>query len=173
MKMLQYYPHNAVTDKAVTNNGVRNRSLYLKVKNKLRYFPVLLLGFVFSFLAGCSTKRITVPAPVDIMPPFSRSGKAVIPEKWWTAFDDQQLNALVATALEGNLDLQTAWQRLQAARAVVRSQSLLLWPEIDSSLQAETSRSPQDSGTNTDTDSELRLGLTAEYEVDLWGRPPN
>ncbi len=128
--------------------------------------PVLLLGFIVSLFAGCSPKRLTVSAPVDIMPTFSLSGQEAISGRWWMAFGDQRLNALVDAALKGNLDLQTAWQRLRAAQAVASRESSSLWPDVEASLQGETSSPSSDPGGN----ETLRLGLTSEYEVDLWGR---
>jgi len=131
----------------------------------------LLLLMVFllsllSLLSGCSPKRSTVSIPVEVTPSFSASGKEVIPDRWWTAFNDQRLNTLLDLALESNFDLQTAWHRLRAARALVRRQSSSLWPEINASLSGESSRASSDSSA----DETLHLGLVSEYEVDLWGR---
>jgi NodT family efflux transporter outer membrane factor (OMF) lipoprotein len=139
---------------------------FLKKIDRVLSFPVILLGFVMGLLAGCSPKRLTVAVPVDITPNFSVSGQEAVSARWWTSFGDQRLNTLVDAALEANLDLQTAWQRLQAARAVVNRESSSLWPEFDASIGAETS-SPS---SNPGGDQNLRLEMSSEYEVDLWGR---
>ena len=36
--------------------------------------------------------------------------------QWWTTFNDPELNSLVARALETNLDLEAAAERIHAAR---------------------------------------------------------
>ncbi|MDT0650119.1 efflux transporter outer membrane subunit [Autumnicola edwardsiae] len=89
-----------------------------------------------------------------------------MPEEWWTSFEDPALNALVDSALTSNLDLAATWQQFQAARAIVRRQSSFLLPQIDASTRSGISRPQPDfaGGEN------FQLGLTAAYEVDLWGR---
>lgn len=130
------------------------------------FIPVTLLGFLLSLLYGCYSRKMTVSVPLDITPTFSDSGKEAIPDKWWTVFNDQRLDSFLDVALEANLDLLTAWQRLRAAHAVVRHESSSLWPDLNASLQGETSLTPSNSGG----DESLQVGLTSEYEVDLWGR---
>lgn len=141
-------------------------SIHLFSKKNPVLMPVILLAIFLHLLAGCSSKRSTVPVPVDIAPSFSVSGEEAVPGKWWTAFGDKRLDALVDAALKGNLDLQTAWQRLRAARAVVNRDASSLWPTLEASAQADTQAPSPESG-----DSEnLRLQLSSEYEIDLWGR---
>ena len=70
------------------------------------------------------------------------------------------------TALYSNFDLKIAWERLNAAHAVVKRQSSDYYPFVDASLRAEKNRSQSQF-----RDSEvLQLGLSADYEVDLWGK---
>jgi NodT family efflux transporter outer membrane factor (OMF) lipoprotein len=104
--------------------------------------------------------------PIEPPPAFSNSGTAAVPDEWWIAFEDRQLNALIDTALANNFNLKTAWQRLLAARAVVDRSSSLLVPDLDAGLQGGASFPQPDfvGGEN------VRLGLGSQYEVDLWGR---
>lgn len=130
----------------------------------LRVFTSI-LGFGF-ILLSCSRKATEVALPLTPPPSFSDAGTMELPEKWWTTFEDPQLNSIVDSALANNFDLKTAWERLRAAHAVVERESSGLFPDIFANLQSGINFPQPDfrGGENT------RLGLTADYEVDLWGR---
>lgn len=116
-------------------------------------------------LLGCAARSPEQQSPVaESAPAFSDSGSDTVPAKWWQTFGDTQLNQLVDTALEQNFTLKTAWSRLRQARAVVDREEASLFPSLDGTASGEISRTD-----NTDNER-LSLGLTAEYEVDLWGR---
>ncbi|WP_373056554.1 TolC family protein [Zunongwangia sp. H14] len=76
------------------------------------------------------------------------------------------MNSLVNRGLKENLSLAGDWQFFQAALAVVQRESSYLWPEINATARSAISRPQPDfaGGEN------LQLGLSASYEVDLWGR---
>ncbi len=121
-------------------------------------------------LTGCATRETGESPPVEPIPEtFSDSGTQSVPDRWWTAFGDTELNQLVNRALDENFDLKTAWNRLSAARAVVRRESASFYPDLEATASGEITRGERN-GTTSPDDEELRLGLTSEYEVDLWGR---
>ncbi|MEF8788218.1 MAG: efflux transporter outer membrane subunit [Planctomycetota bacterium] len=107
-----------------------------------------------------------------------------MPGKWWRALEDRKLEKLVNDALDDNFNLKTAWDRLDQARAVARKQRASLWPQLDGS--GSGSRTVQESegasfitqstipqaggGAERTYSDEFTLGLSARYEVDLWGR---
>ena len=122
------------------------------------------LFLVTGLLAGCSSTPKEPNPPTDIPDEFSVSGTRKVPDRWWTAFEDEGVNSLVDQALASNFNLKTAWTRLREARAIVERESSRLYPHLDGLIQGEISRG--DSGV----DERLRLGLTSDYEVDLWGR---
>ena len=95
---------------------------------------------------------------------FSNSGSLGVPDRWWTVFQDAQLNALVDRALESNFNLRTAWQRLREARAIVARESASMFPDLEGVSNGEVS------GGESGSEERLRLGLASSYEVDLWGR---
>ena len=115
-------------------------------------------------LVGCSTPPEPVSPPVESPETFSESGTKKVPDRWWTVFNDERLNSLVQKAIHSNFNLRTAWNRLKEARAVVDRESSFLYPHLDGIADAEISR------RNSEVDEQLRLGLTSDYEVDLWGR---
>jgi NodT family efflux transporter outer membrane factor (OMF) lipoprotein len=115
-------------------------------------------------LTGCAPRTAKVSVPVEPPQSFSESGAVEPPVRWWTAFDDPRLNGLVERALQSNFDLESAWQRLRQARAVIEREAAALYPELDAEGEA-AAREPE-----FDESERLRLGLASVYEVDLWGR---
>jgi len=101
-------------------------------------------------------------APVDT--PFSVSGSVAPRAEWWQSFDDPQLDTLIDQALANSPDLQSVWERLQATQALARRERSGLFPALDAVVGAES----QNNG-NSSADL-LSAGLSASYEVDLWGR---
>src|SRR5699024_4629942 len=83
------------------------------------------------------------------------------------AFDNEKLNVVIDTALQSNFNLKTAWQRLRASRAVVDREASALLPSLEATAQGEVSRSQSE--TRFEDTEQLSLGLSATYEVDLWG----
>jgi len=132
----------------------------------LRAFLVLITAFLplTAVLTGCASRAREAPTLADPPEAFTVSGTAAVPDRWWTVFDDEQLNVLVDEALRSNFSLKTAWSRLRAARAVVGRESSALFPDLDGTASAQTSE-----GTTSDGE-EYSVGLLADYEVDLWGR---
>lgn len=123
-------------------------------------FIVLLLLSV-----GCSRETSQVLFLDESLEDFSHSGEMEIPGRWWEVFDDKNLNGLVDSALNANYDLQTAWYRLREAEALERQAQSSFFPQIDAS----------GSGQAVDSDvsgqsERFELGLSASYELDLWGK---
>lgn len=126
---------------------------------KIVFYPLLLL-----VLCSCAQKTSELHSPAATSTPFSDSGEEPLESHWWTAFGDSELNSIVDRALRNNFNLETTWQRLRAAEAVVDRESASLFPDLEGQLQGEEQR-PESAGNE-----QLRLGFTSEYEVDLWGR---
>ncbi|TBW27602.1 TolC family protein [Gramella sp. KN1008] len=125
--------------------------------------------FLFIFLivqTGCAPRLQDVNAPIPEPKEFTQSGTDSIPVKWWTTFQDPTLNRVVKQALESNLQLAGNWQQFKASLASVKREKSFLWPEIDATVRTAISRPEPDfaGGEN------LRAGLSASYEIDLWGR---
>jgi len=129
-------------------------------------WSMLLFAGVLVVFNGCSPQREMDALSVDTTQTFSSSGTARVPDRWWAAFDDPRLNLLVDSALTSNFNLKSAWQRLREARAVSDRAASSLFPSLDASAQGELSQYQR----QFDQNQQLRLGLSAQYEVDLWGR---
>lgn len=134
------------------------------------------------FAVACVPHTAEVETPVAPPEAFSGGGVVQTPERWWTAFGDPALDRLVERALAANLDLAAVWERLSEARAVADRRSSDLFPDLDASADASVERFDFDDddpgngfggdfdGDGSERNEELRLGLAAGYEVDLWGR---
>lgn len=125
------------------------------------------VGVIAALIQACASAPAVEPplAPLAIPEQFSASGSAVLPVQWWRLFDDTTLNRLQAQALSDNFSLAAARARLRQAEALAQQLGAARSPNLEASARASTERD-QDSAPG-----ELYgLGLTAGYEVDLWGR---
>ncbi len=96
---------------------------------------------------------------------FSRGGERPQMERWWLAFGDEGLTALIETALEASPSIRAAWDRLAAADALARRAGAARLPDV--TLSADAARSVAVRG---EPGGSVGLTLGASYEVDLWGR---
>lgn len=95
-------------------------------------------------------------------------------QDWWTRFGDPNLNALVARAMDDNLELQLQLQRIAQARAELGLADAERWPSLNA--QAEASREQQPEGVfpaalgGGEPRNQFSVSGVLNYEVDLWGR---
>lgn len=148
---------------------MRNRALRKRGPPRVlvrAVFPALVAGI----LAACQTTP-TAPPKLDL--PAATTGDVRL-EGWWKDFNDPALTTLVDEALAHNLDLEAALARIETARAQVKLASADLYPSLGLGVDASRSRVsqvgslPVPSGFTTSSD--YRVGLSASYEVDLWGK---
>ncbi|WP_456388361.1 efflux transporter outer membrane subunit [Desulfolithobacter sp.] len=133
---------------------------------------ISLVSLCLILATGCRNRGPVPPDPLaGILPEhYSRSGDGSPPSSpWWTDFKSRELTRLIQMALSGNLDLQGAWARLNQARALARTARSPLYPDLQVSTGAARNQGRDQAGNTWTTDS-FSLGLTAGYEMDLWGR---
>jgi len=106
--------------------------------------------------------------PVEIPDSFSATGVTPLPERWWSAFEDDELDILIESALTDNFGLQTAWDRLAQAEAVAKKNAANLLPQAE--LEAFFRRGRQENQGLTTYSGLYTLGIAASYEVDLWSK---
>lgn len=129
---------------------------------------MLWLSVGIIFLTACSpqiTRRVSFIQP---QAEFSAKGAVQLPDEWWLTFADPTLDSLIAQALSGNFNLQSAWDRLDQARLVARKAGADLTPQLSGEAGLSATRSRANS--HTDSAQSFSLGLVASYEIDLWGR---
>jgi len=86
--------------------------------------------------------------------------------RWWESFQSPELDALVQEALTNSPSIRQAWARLAQAEAIAAKAGAARVPSVGYDGGASTTKM-----SATDTTAEnYSLGVTASYEVDLWGR---
>jgi NodT family efflux transporter outer membrane factor (OMF) lipoprotein len=92
---------------------------------------------------------------------------------WWKLYGDAELDALVGRLNVSNQNLAVAEAQYRQARALVRSARSQLFPTL--SGNAGVTRSRQTTGSSSSNVSagvseSYEAGLSASWELDLWGR---
>jgi NodT family efflux transporter outer membrane factor (OMF) lipoprotein len=130
------------------------------------------LATIAALVAGCSLapeyKRPQAPAPDQWKHesnPKPASTASKINLTWWKLFGSSELDRLMTEALNNNLDLAAARQRISQSRALAKIAGAPLFPAIGATGSYNYSASTRSvSGADT---GEGRW--TMSYEVDLWG----
>ena len=144
----------------------------------------LLAAVVVSVLSGCMVgpdyQRPALPTPAV----FRGAAEVTTPPDttalgdlhWFDIFKDEQLQALIRTALVANYDLRTAVARVNEARATLGITRSEQFPTIAASADITTVRAskngltPIPPGVSRDrTVGSVLLNLVS-FEVDVWGR---
>ena len=124
---------------------------------------------VLGLFSGCAVKvERPIETPFALPTSFSDSGSSALSGKWWLAFEDDALNKLIEQSLNDNFSLKSSWARLSQANAVYKKSSSGLFPTIEGDAGGSHIIDYKD-GTTVKSDK-LTLGLSASYEIDLWGR---
>ncbi len=143
----------------------------------MKFWPILILSLI---LWQCSSK-VMVETPSLALPQSINSTslksnikdrEVLLPEKFWTAYEDPLLNELVESALKNNEDMLIAEARIEQAREMVK----FVWAErfpflgygvsINRQRTSEQALNPRPGLTYTT----YQLNLNVQYELDLFGR---
>ncbi len=136
-----------------------------------RLFSCLWIAFVPSWLTGCGSllhTEYTRPA-LDVPAAWQgeTSGVAIAQrDRWWEAFGDPQLTALIDEALAVNNDLAIAALRVQRARLQAGLVDTNLTPTVIVGADGGVSRN-FDANRNTQS---YGASVSLSYEIDLWGK---
>jgi multidrug efflux system outer membrane protein len=133
--------------------------------------PVLLLS---ALLGGCAVVQ-PQPPQLDLPTPSATPAQNALLARWWTAFDDPALTALIDEAFVGNLDLRGAFARIEAARALLLLAQSNLAPSVNLRGDAERSRDSQSTKQTIGQPSfgvgnRYGIGIEMSYELDVWGK---
>jgi multidrug efflux system outer membrane protein len=146
---------------------------------------IVACGLPFALLCGCMVgpnyqrPKLTTPAQFRAPEPLAAQDAFSIADlKWFELFHDQQLQALIRTALVQNYDLRDAVARVEAARAnlgITRSDQ---FPQFAASGGVEFNRLSRNGAepiprvllpSQNRNFGQASLNLLS-FEVDLWGR---
>lgn len=95
-----------------------------------------------------------------------------IPTKWWTIFNDDNLNALIEQIATSNLTLAQAEANYRQATALADNAKAGYYPHLTGNLDRIRSSSVGNSISNNTASSittKYSAGITASWEMDLWG----
>ena len=124
---------------------------------------------LFLFLCVACTQRSVPQKPaVDLPNTFSHIGIEQVPAQWWLCFNDKELSRAINIALQTNISIKQIASRLEQARAIARRDGSDRYPKLD--VNASATRRFEDDGSVRSNDTTFGLGLSASYELDLWGR---
>ena len=151
--------------------------------------PALLASGLW--LAGCAQtppyERPTMDIPAaykeqtaaqaqGIWKPAQPQASVALPETWWTVYGDAVLDRLQQQAEAHSPTLAQSAARLRAAQAAVTSSGAAALPTVGANASSSRARSGTQLSNQGDGSSTARistshsLGLTASWELDLWGR---
>ena len=139
-----------------------------------RWFIAIALTLLTGCTVGPNYKRPTIAAPdayrgltPDAAPQTTAS---IADEKWWTVFEDQQLQALIRKAIVQNYNVRIAAARVLQAQAALGITRADQFPVIYGGASAASTRIPRTkllSATNT---SSNQVNLSLSWELDFWGK---
>jgi NodT family efflux transporter outer membrane factor (OMF) lipoprotein len=124
-------------------------------------------------LAACAS-----PPPQSTLNPPTRfaqqasSTPAAPTARWWGAFDDPQLDALIAASFVHNRDLRLALERLERARGLGRADANAQWPSgsARASFTRGASAAIDGPGGARVVGERVGASIQAQWELDLFGR---
>ncbi|MRD47885.1 efflux transporter outer membrane subunit [Caenimonas koreensis DSM 17982] len=130
------------------------------------------------WLAGCASYQginasstFTSPQAMGIP---GTAAKFETTTDWWKQFGDEQLDKLIAQALEGNPNLKIARARLARAQAVTEVADAATLPQVNGSLDATRQKysanglfPPPIAGSTRDSGT---LQLNVNWELDFFGK---
>jgi multidrug efflux system outer membrane protein len=132
----------------------------------------LFLG-VLAVLPACARNAPAEDAALAIPEQWSVASDGRSETPWWESLRDPELDALIQSALEQNLDVRAAAARLEQADQLVRESRSRQWPTLDASLGYSRARVNAGPPVGTITQGTWSAGLAASYEIDAFGRYRN
>ena len=129
-------------------------------------------------LTGCTLgpryKRPQVTAPDSyrgLAPDASPQTIASLgDEKWWSVYQDPQLQALIREALAQNYDVRIAATRVLQAQAVLGITHANQFPTITGGASTSNDRIPATTVTQEYEASPFQVNLSLFWELDFWGK---
>lgn len=157
-----------------------------------RFFRRLgVLAALLAVLGGCKTLSTNLSIPQQRIPLSYQQEHAdsanIARIEWRQYFSDSTLLQLIDTALANSMDLQVAFQRVEASRWLVKGASGAMLPQVSADISGGVSRFglyTSDGAGNANSEiapgkqtpkhlPDYRIGLTSTWEVAAWGKLRN
>jgi outer membrane protein, multidrug efflux system len=137
-----------------------------------------LIALALVLLTGCAVgpkyKRPAVSTPEayrGLAPDAGQQTSASLAdEKWWTVFQDQQLQELIRTALAQNYDVRIAATRILQGQAILGITRADQYPTIAAGASAANIRAQRTRLIPEFNTSANEVNLSLAWELDFWGK---
>lgn len=135
------------------------------------YSVFLLALFIFlGCTVGPNYKRPKVDTPSVYRADLGQSGASLGNEKWWTLFDDPELQQLIRTAIRENYDVRIAAARVLQAQAVLGITRADQLPTINGGVTGLNERAPRQLNGQEVNTGVMSVNLSLLWELDFWGK---
>jgi outer membrane protein, multidrug efflux system len=91
-------------------------------------------------------------------------------QKWWEVFQDEELQALIRTALQQNYDVRIAGARILQAQAQLGITRADQFPSVSAGANISDQRTARSSFFPAFERSTGQLNVSAAWELDFWGK---
>ncbi len=140
---------------------------------------VIAAGLMATGLSGCadmsgihSTASLRDSASLGV--PTASAATAPVAAEWWRDFGDEQLNTLIAQALQTNPSLKIAQARLARAQAVNEVASAARLPQINGNIDLTRQKYTANGAVPAPLAGSIRESGTAQlsgsWEIDFFGK---
>jgi multidrug efflux system outer membrane protein len=134
----------------------------------------LVMAATAAMLGACAVgpdyERPELDVPEAYREPAPAAGPALANLHWWELFGDDQLDALIRTALEENKSLGVAVARIQESRAALQIEQANQYPFLDLSGAAGRGERSELLVPGAGPTDSFRLTADLAFELDFWGR---
>src|SRR3954466_2138542 len=141
--------------------------------SRLYYIALFCLLFLNGCTLGPKYKRPAASVPDTFRgstPDMSPTAQSLGDEKWWTVFQDPQLQALIREALAQNYDVRIAAVRVLQAQASLGITRADQFPTIAGGVSPSKEPSPATKITPAFEASPSQVNLSLFWELDFWGK---
>ncbi len=135
------------------------------------------VAFICLLLFGCTVGPEYKRPPAVVPDVYRGIGPGPQPaaaslgdEKWWTVFNDPQLQALIREALSQNYDIRIAASRVLQAQAAFGIARADQYPSVTAGVGVFNERYPQTRVTPEFETSPIQVNLSLAWELDFWGK---
>lgn len=141
--------------------------------SRLRWLIAIVVLVLTGCMVGPKYKRppVTVPDTYrGVAPEAGTQAASLGDERWWTVFQDPQLQGLIREALSQNYDVRIAATRVLQAQAVLGITRADQFPTITGGASSSNQRLPATRITPAFETSPSEVNLSLFWELDFWGK---
>jgi len=137
-----------------------------------------IIALAFLLMTGCAVgpkyhrPQVAIPDGYRGLAPDSapQTAASLGNEKWWTVYQDEQLQSLIREALTNNYDVRIAAARVLQARALLGITRADQFPIITGGAAANNARRSRTPDTLESEFSTNTVNLSMAWELDFWGK---